>query len=75
MQRDALGLVSGRDYCYGMHMGHDCPDCPTVAKLLAIGAAVMTAKKSSVSSWMHPEDREQALTRNEVIAYLRAVER
>lgn len=27
MQRNAAGLVMGRDYCYGMHMGHDCPDC------------------------------------------------
>lgn len=24
-ERDALGLVSGVDYCYGMHMGHPCP--------------------------------------------------
>jgi hypothetical protein len=25
--RDEAGLVKGVDYCYGMHMGHDCPDC------------------------------------------------
>jgi len=27
MGRDAAGLVAGKDYCYGMHMGHPCPDC------------------------------------------------
>lgn len=27
MGRDAAGLVMGKDYCYGMHMGHPCPDC------------------------------------------------
>ena len=47
-ERDALGLRKGIDYCYGMHLGHPCPTCAgtgkaTVAQLLAIGAAVLTA--------------------------------
>ena len=45
MERDALGLRKGIDYCYGMHMGHPCPACngtgkATVAQLLAWGSAV-----------------------------------
>lgn len=27
MGRDAAGLRPGIDYCYGMHMGHDCRAC------------------------------------------------
>jgi hypothetical protein len=30
---------------------HVCPDCPTVAKLLAIGAAVMTAPTWVADDW------------------------
>jgi hypothetical protein len=45
-------------------LGVDCPDCPTVAKLLAIGAAVMTLDEDSFSSepfWYDIIDRLRAV--------------
>ncbi len=49
MQRDALGMREGIDYCYGMHMGHDCPHCPTVERVLNVGAQTL---RSTYDTWV-----------------------
>jgi hypothetical protein len=69
-----LGPATGspqRDY------GRACPDCPTVAKLLAIGAAVMTDAIPAQPGFMPPQGQAWGWYIegwNDATAALRAVE-
>ena len=42
MGRDAAGLVAGKDYCYGMHMGHPCHDCTDIDPTPTANSAART---------------------------------
>ena len=61
------------------HPPFDCPDCPTIGKLLAIGAAVMAATEHSagafaVSGEVEMTDNDTAASAVGLLRFLRSVQ-
>ncbi len=52
----------------------DCPDCPTIAHLLAIGAAVMTAKVEGTCAVRISPDHNVAIEADRLLQFLRSVQ-